>query len=113
MKASANGVPHMSIGDGWWAEGFTGANGWLIDPKGTHADQAAQDTADANALYDLLEHDLVPTFYDRDDKDVPVAWVAKVKEAIRTVAPRFSTRRMVKEYVQKVYLPALRSSAKG
>ena len=113
MKASANGVPHMSIGDGWWAEGFTGANGWLIDPKGTHADQAAQDTADANALYDLLEHDLVPTFYDRDDKDVPVAWVAKVKEAIRTVAPRFSTRRMVKEYVQKVYLPALRSSAKA
>ena len=65
MKASINGVPHLSIGDGWWAEGFTGDNGWLIDPKST-GDNDAIDAADAEALYDLLERQIVPAFYDRD-----------------------------------------------
>ena len=109
MKAAINGVPHMSIGDGWWAEGFTGSNGWVID-GGTISDNAdAQDAADADALYRLLEEQVVPAFYDRDRdrSNVPHRWVAIVKEAIRTVAPRFSARRMVKEYVQRMYVPAL------
>jgi starch phosphorylase len=106
MKAAINGVPHLSIGDGWWAEGFTGANGWTIDGGRTGTGDEV-DTADANALYRLLEEDIVPAYYDRDAGNVPHRWIGVVKEAIRTVAPRFSARRMVKEYVQRVYAPAL------
>ncbi|HYM22122.1 MAG TPA: alpha-glucan family phosphorylase, partial [Vicinamibacterales bacterium] len=106
MKAAMNGVPHLSIGDGWWAEGFTGANGWVIEgrPEGEHAE--AVDDADAGALYSLLEEDVVPAFYERDG-GVPRRWIRIVKEAIKTVAPRFSARRMVKEYVERMYVPAL------
>jgi starch phosphorylase len=107
MKASCNGTLHLSIGDGWWAEGYNGQNGWLIDPGIQHVDQAAQDAADADALYRLLEEEIVPMFYQRDENDVPRRWVARVKEAIRTVAPRFSSRRMVKDYVEQMYGPAL------
>ncbi len=107
MKAAINGVPHLSIGDGWWAEGFTGANGWLIDGAAPSDNPEAVDAADAAALYRLLEEDVVPAFYDRDDNGVPRRWLATVKEAIRTVTPRFSARRMVKEYVERMYVPAL------
>src|SRR6266508_1341436 len=108
MKAALNGVPHLSVGDGWWAEGFTGTNGWLID-GGAPPDN--QDAADADALYRLLEEEVVPAFYDRDAGTVPHRWIAIVKEAIRTVAPRFSARRMVKEYVERMYVPALEKGA--
>jgi starch phosphorylase len=107
MKAALNGVPHLSIGDGWWAEGYTGSNGWVIEGGVTFADPDAMDAADAAALYRLLEEDVVPAFYDRDASNVPHRWVATVKEAIRTVAPRFSARRMVKEYSERMYAPAL------
>jgi glycogen phosphorylase len=107
MKASMNGVPHLSIGDGWWAEAFTGTNGWLIDGHVTGDDQEAVDRADANALYRLLEEEVVPAYYDRDGAAIPHRWLAIVKEAIRTNAARFSARRMVKEYVQRMYAPAL------
>ena len=107
MKASVNGVPHLSIGDGWWAEGFSGHNGWLIDGAGPNDDQGAADEADAHALYELLEEHVVPTFYDRDAQDIPQRWLQVVREAIRTVAPQFSARRMVKQYVEEMYRPAL------
>jgi glycogen phosphorylase len=107
MKASINGVPHFSIGDGWWAEGYNGANGWLIDGGGS-GDEGAVDDADASAMYKLLEEEIVPAFYDRGPDGVPHRWVKVVKEAVRTVAPRFSTRRMVKEYVERMYVPATR-----
>jgi len=100
-------VPHLSIGDGWWAEGFTGANGWVIDGGAPQDNYDAVDAADAASLYRLLEEEVVPAFYDRDRSNVPRRWVAVVKEAIRTVAPRFSARRMVKEYCEKMYAPAL------
>ena len=108
MKAAINGTPHMSIGDGWWAEGFTGDNGWLIEAQADPNDYGAQDWADAQAMYALIEQQLVPAFYDRDEDDIPRRWLQVVKQSIRTVLPRFSTRRMVKEYVRDVYLPALR-----
>jgi starch phosphorylase len=108
MKAAINGTPHLSIGDGWWAEGFTGANGWLIEGQADPNDHGAQDWADAQALYTLIEQQLVPTFYNRDASGIPREWIRIVKESIRTVLPRFGTRRMVKEYVQQMYLPALR-----
>lgn len=111
MKAAANGVLNVSIGDGWWAEGFTGSNGWLIDPGVQHDDPAQQDAADADALYRLLEGEVMPAFYERDAQDIPRRWVHMVKESIRTVAPTFSTRRMLKEYVERMYLPAFDSAA--
>jgi starch phosphorylase len=107
MKAAVNGVPHVSIGDGWWAEGFTGTNGWLIDGGLAGSDQDAVDAADAAALYRLLEEEIVPSFYDRDAAGVPQRWLGTVREAIRSVAPRFSARRMVKEYAERMYAPAL------
>ena len=109
MKAAINGVPHLSIGDGWWAEGFNGANGWVIDGRETSDNDDAVDAADAAALYRLLEGDVVPAFYDRDAGGVPHRWIATVKESIRSVAPRFSARRMVKEYVERMYAPAART----
>jgi starch phosphorylase len=110
MKAAINGTPHLSIGDGWWAEGFTGGNGWLIDAQADPNDHGAQDWADAQAMYALIEEQLVPAFYDRDGQGVPRQWVRIVKESIRTVMPHFCTRRMVKEYVRNMYLPALKQT---
>jgi starch phosphorylase len=111
MKAAINGVPHLSIGDGWWAEGFTGSNGWLIDGGAGSDNPDAVDAADADALYRLLEEQVVPAFYDRDRSQVPHRWMAIVKDAIKTVAPRFSARRMVKEYAERMYAPALERRA--
>jgi starch phosphorylase len=110
MKAALNGVPHLSIGDGWWAEGYDGGNGWLIDGGAPVDDPAAADAADADALYRLLEEQVVPAFYDRDEQGIPRRWVRMVKEAIRTVAPFFCTRRMVKQYVMEMYVPALQAN---
>jgi glycogen phosphorylase len=107
MKAAINGVPHLSIGDGWWAEGFTGSNGWTIEGASQGDGDDATDAADADALYRLLEEEVVPAFYDRDGASVPRRWLSIVKEAIRTVAPQFSARRMVKEYVERMYAPSI------
>jgi starch phosphorylase len=107
MKAGLNGVPNLSIGDGWWAEGYNGTNGWLIDGGVQGADTAAVDAADADALYRLLETEVVPAFYDTDAHGLPRRWVHVVKESIRSVMPAFSARRMVKQYVEEMYAPAL------
>jgi len=112
MKASLNGVPHLSIGDGWWAEGFNGTNGWLIESHANADDQAATDAADADALYKLLETEVVPLFYDRDENGLPSRWVKIVREAMRSNIPRFSTRRMVKQYITEMYTPAASQSVK-
>jgi starch phosphorylase len=106
MKAALNGVPHLSIGDGWWAEGYTGDNGWLIDGGADVHDYEGSDAADAEALYGLLEREVVPAFYDRDESGVPRRWLRIVREAMRTNLPRFSTTRMLKEYVRTLYTPA-------
>ena len=111
MKAAINGTPHMSIGDGWWAEGFTGDNGWLIEAQADPNDPGAQDWADAEAMYTLLEQQLVPAFYDRDAHGIPRGWLRVVKQSIRTVLPRFTARRMVKDYVREMYVPAARQAA--
>jgi len=109
MKAAVNGVPHLSVGDGWWAEGFGDANGWVIDARPDRVDGG--DAADADELYRLLEEEVVPAFYDRGADHVPHRWMEFVKASIRTIAPRFSARRMVKEYVQRMYVPALEKRA--
>ncbi len=109
MKAALNGVLQLSIRDGWWHEGFSGANGWAIgDDLGSTAPQD-QDRADAESLYRLLEERIVPLYYNRDINDVPRGWVALVRETIRSIAPTFCTRRMMKEYIQQIYLADLKS----
>jgi starch phosphorylase len=108
QKVALNGIPNLSVLDGWWAEGYNGANGWAIDSGERYDDPAAQDAADARALYDLLEYEVVPLFYERDADDVPRGWAQVMKEAIRTAVPVFCTRRMVKEYTEKFYVPAAR-----
>jgi starch phosphorylase len=109
MKASVNGVPHLSIGDGWWAEGYTGDNGWLIEGHPASSDPEAVDAADAQAIYNILESEVVPTFYDRDAHGIPRRWLAVVRHAMRTVTPRFSARRMVKQYAEEMYGPAMQA----
>ena len=109
MKASLNGVPHLSVRDGWWHEGYNGLNGWAIGDKREAASPAEEDKADAEALYRLLEEEIVPLYYARDRSGVPHGWIRVVKEAIRTVVPYFCTRRMLKEYTELMYLPASQS----
>jgi starch phosphorylase len=106
QKVALNGIPNLSVLDGWWAEGYNGANGWAIPSEEEYENFAAQDAADAETLYQLLEHEVIPLFYERDPDDVPRAWVRVMKEAIRTAAPVFCTRRMVKQYTDKFYIPA-------
>ncbi len=107
MKAAINGVPNLSVGDGWWAEGYDGTNGWLIDGRTDGSDPAATDAADADALYRLLEDEVVPAYYDGEVHEIPKRWVQFVKQSIRTVMPRFAARRMVKQNVEHMYAPAL------
>lgn len=107
MKASLNGIPNFSILDGWWVEGYNGANGWAIGDETTFDDENAQDDYDANSLYQTLEDEIVPLFYNRDRDNVPRGWAEIMREAIRSTAPVFSTHRMVKEYTENMYVPAI------
>jgi starch phosphorylase len=107
MKASLNGVPHLSLLDGWWPEGFNGDNGWAFGDQGG-GDRDAQDAA---AIYDLLEKQVIPLYYEVNDEGVPVGWVKLMKAAIKSTAPQFSARRMVKEYSQKFYQSALNAAS--
>ncbi|MFZ3215933.1 MAG: alpha-glucan family phosphorylase [Candidatus Acidiferrales bacterium] len=104
MKAGANGVPSISILDGWWLEGFNGENGWAFGGDPVAGDRT---DADAEALYRLLEEKVIPLYYRRPDDEIPHDFVRVVKASIKSVAPRFSSRRMLKEYVSQFYLQAL------
>ncbi len=109
QKAAVNGVLNFSVLDGWWREGFNGDNGWAIGEDIDYDDPAAQDEADAESLYQTLESEIIPLYYvERSADDLPVKWISRMKESIRSLAPRFCTRRMVKEYIGEMYLPALR-----
>ncbi len=109
MKASLNGVPHLSILDGWWMEGFNGKNGWALGGD----DIQDRDGADSEAIYNILENEVIPLYYSMGDDGIPHGWVRIMKEAMISNAPVFSARRMVKEYVNKFYQNALKSAVKG
>ena len=98
QKATLNGIPNLSVLDGWWVEGYNGANGWAFGDGDELPDFEAQDAKDADALYSLLEDEIIPLYYARDRDDIPRGWVTIMREAIRSNAPRFCTRRMLKEY---------------
>jgi len=111
MKAALNGGLNLSVLDGWWFEGYEradgAANGWEIDGGGADGeDEAAQDARHAHALYDLLEQQVVPLFYDRGDDGIPHRWLVMVKRSLRTNGPRFSAARMVEGYASAIYPPA-------
>jgi starch phosphorylase len=103
MKATFNGVLQLSVLDGWWAEGYDGSNGWAIPGDGADDDPDAADARDAGLFYDLLEQQVVPLFNDRDAAGIPHGWCEKVKEALVTLAPRFTATRMVDDYVERIY----------
>jgi starch phosphorylase len=113
MKAAMNGVLNVSILDGWWDEGYMGDNGWAIGSRDPAADEQTQDWADAQALYRLLEEEIVPLWYARDAEDVPVGWVARMRRSIGTTLWQFSTSRMLEEYMEQLYLPAARGDWAG
>ncbi|MDD5127867.1 MAG: alpha-glucan family phosphorylase [Dehalococcoidales bacterium] len=106
MKAASNGVINLSVLDGWWNEGFNGTNGWAIGkgPDSFRADE--EDSTDAAALYDLLEKEIVPLYYQREPDGVPTEWVRLMKRSISSVLPVFCARRMLKQYASRMYVPA-------
>ncbi len=110
MKAAVNGVVNVSVLDGWWDEGWTGTNGWAIGGRETNPDEGAQDWADAQELYRILEQEVVPRYYERGRDGIPSAWLEVVRESIRTTVWRFSTTRMLQEYIVQLYLPAAREA---
>jgi glycogen phosphorylase len=108
MKAAINGIPSVSILDGWWDEGYNGTNGWAIGDRHADGDDGAQDAADADALYRLLEEEIVPRYFDRDG-GLPVEWLVTMRASIAAALWQFSTARMLTEYVDRLYLPAIRT----
>jgi len=108
MKAAANGVLNFSILDGWWREGYNGKNGWAIGEDREYSDTHEQDAIDAASLFETLQDEIIPLYYQQRTVDgMPVGWLGRVRECIRTLAPVFSTRRMVKEYLTQFYLPVM------
>jgi starch phosphorylase len=106
MKAAQNGVPNISVLDGWWDEGYAGDNGWAIGGREMNPDEAAQDWADALDLYRILEEDVIPRYYERGANGIPLRWLDVMRRAMATSIWQFSTTRMLHEYVERLYLPA-------
>ena len=112
MKAALNGVLNCSILDGWWAEAYSPAYGFAIGDHDTAASEAEQDEVDAEALYAVLEQQVLPTYYERDESGLPQRWLALMRASIAELGPRFGTARMVAEYVERLYLPAHEGAAR-
>jgi len=105
MKVLVNGGINLSELDGWWAEAYAPEVGWALGDGQEHGDDPALDAAEANALYERLEREVVPEFYNRNDKGIPIAWVARMRESMARLTPRFSAERAVREYTEQHYLP--------
>lgn len=107
-KVPVNGGINLSISDGWWVEGDNGKNGWTIGPKATYATLAAEqnDYADAESLYQILENDVVPLYFQRDSDALPHGWISIAKNSLQTLTAMYGCRRMVRDYMEKIYIPA-------
>ena len=106
MKAAINGALNMSTLDGWWCEGYKPELGWAIGAGESYEDAGYQDMVESQAIYNMLENEIVPLFYTRSSDDLPRAWMHRVKNSIKQITPQFNTHRMVGEYTQKFYEPA-------
>lgn len=103
MKAAVNGVLNMSTSDGWWCEGYTRGGGWVIGAGESYEDTDYQDVVESQAIYDILENEVIPLFYTRTADNLPRPWIRRVKNSIKWIAPRFNTHRMVAEYTRRFY----------
>jgi glycogen phosphorylase len=112
MKAALNGALNLSIRDGWWDEWYDGENGWAIPSADGVADPDRRDEVEARALYDLIEHQVAPRFYDRDNGGIPGRWVQMVRHTLKTLGPKVMATRMVRDYVHQLYAPAAASAAR-
>ena len=110
MKAALNGGLNLSILDGWWDEWYDGNNGWAIPSADGVDDPDRRDDIEANALYDLIENEVAPRFYDVDDEGVPTRWIEMVRHTLKSLGPKVLSTRMLREYVEKLYSPAAASS---
>ncbi|HEY8319572.1 MAG TPA: alpha-glucan family phosphorylase [Amnibacterium sp.] len=110
MKAALNGALNLSILDGWWNEYYDGEDGWAIPSADAAGDAAERDKLEAESLYDLIENQIAPRFYRRDDKGVPSRWMKSVRHTLDTLSPELSADRMVREYVQRLYMPAAKAA---
>ncbi len=106
MKAAANGVLNLSTLDGWWCEGYIPDGGWVIGAGENYENLEYQDTVESQALYNVLENEIVPLFYARSADNLPRAWIQRMKACVKWVAPRFNTHRMLAEYARRFYCPA-------
>jgi starch phosphorylase len=112
QKAAMNGNPNLSVLDGWWVEGYNGHNGWAIGEERAYMDETTQDEADAYSLYRLLENEIIPLYYARDEHGVPHGWIQMAKAAMQTSLWDFSARRMVRDYTTQMYAPAASHGAR-
>jgi glycogen phosphorylase len=112
MKVCVNGGINLSILDGWWDEGYLGDNGWRIGSGEQFTDEKYQDEVESNALYDLIEREIVPEFYTRGADGLPRGWIRRMKRSISTNVAVFNTNRMVREYAEVSYLPSFHRSTK-
>jgi len=106
MKAALNGSLNLSILDGWWNEYYDAENGWAIPTADAAGDDAERDKLEAEAMYDLIEHQIAPRFYDRDAEGLPTRWLQSIRHTLATLSPELSADRMVREYVERLYMPA-------
>lgn len=107
QKVCINGIINFSVLDGWWCEGYNGKNGWAIGDETIYDNEYHQDNADSESIYDILEKQIIPTFFDRNEKGVPEKWVEIMKESIKSNTSLFSTHRMVQDYTNKYYIPLM------
>ncbi len=112
QKVCINGVINFSILDGWWCEGYDGENGWVIGDETEFDNENSQDNIDSESIYDTLEQKIVPLFYKLNDKGIPEEWIRIMKNSIKSLAWNYSTDRMVKEYTERMYLPAMTGAFK-
>ena len=108
MKAGINGTINLSVLDGWWAEGSSGDNGWAIKPASAALDPYKRNREEARTLYELLQDQVIPLYYERDDRGYPSGWIALAKRSIASILPQFNSNRMLREYVERLYAPAAR-----
>ncbi len=106
MKVAFNGGINLSILDGWWDEAYESDIGWAIGKGEVYGDTEYQDEIESNALYDLLEKEIIPSFYERDSEGLPRSWIARMKTSMRKLCPVFNIERMVQEYAFNMYMPA-------
>ena len=112
MKAAVNGAINFSVLDGWWCEGYNGENGWVVGSTDTYNDLEYQNEMESRSIYEMLEKEIVPLFYDRGQDDLPRGWINKMKLCMQTVGPMFNTNRMIEDYTRKFYVPSMEITEK-